>query len=108
MRIIMHLILLPCFRANTAVDEIASHIASSLSSAHIYSKSTSNGPLPPLPIGIKPYPHLNMTARNSASLDGKSTICTHTHACTYTHSQIKLSLSIGTIVAISTNTYKEK
>ena len=65
-------VLVTCFRANTSVDEIASDIASSLLDTHVYSKVTSNGPLPSLPIPMKPNPrHLNLTLQHSGSFDGK-------------------------------------
>ena len=62
------------YRANTAVDQIASDIANSLSPTHVYSKVTSNGALPSLPIAAKPTAHLNLTLRNSNSFDGKLSV----------------------------------
>ena len=70
-------LLLCCYylRANTTtVDQIASDIASSFSSTHLYSKVTSNGVLPSLPIAVKQLnPHLNLSHQYSGSLDGKWT-----------------------------------
>ena len=55
------------------MDQIASDIASSFSPTHVYSKVTSNGALPSLPIAIQnsSRTHLNLLQQYSGSLDGK-------------------------------------
>ena len=68
---ITNCVLIACFRANTTVDQIASDIASSLVDTHVYSKVTSNGALPSLPIPMKRNPHLGLSLMNSGSFDGK-------------------------------------